>query len=190
MKEFKSRSLTALTTAMFLAAAASSPGSGNDTTRANAALKTNTARDHRVASISISFNITGDSLDVYRRLSDEEHQDVDEELWQKLFNAVNSGGKNRMKNYRTYNDAPDHHEGHQQKGLVRRWMLRKNILPRNPHDVEEEPRGMQYGIRNGVPYCEHTHGAEEDSPFFIHTDSEPRIGARVNVSVNWPLFEY
>ena len=106
------------------------------------------------------------------------------------FDSVNSGGEDRMKNYRSYNDAPDHHEAHQEKGLVRRWMLSKNILPRNPHDVEEEPRGMEYGVRNGVHYCEHTHMAEEESPFYIHTDSRPRIGARVIVTVNWPLFEY
>lgn len=187
MKDLKSGSLAALTATVFVAAAGFAPKSADDALRADAAKESAPAPDHTVASIAIKFSITGDSLDMYRKLNDDQHEAVDADLWKKLRAGVNEGQVNRMKNYREYDDAPDHHEGHDKKGVVRAWMLSKDILPGNPHDVEGEPGEMEYGEENGVEYCRHTHGGEEDSPWYIHSDLQPRIGARVFVTVTWRL---
>lgn len=181
MKNLVSGGMATLSAAVFLATAV--PRSDNENVKVQDPVQTN--GDYETASVSIGFRITGDSLYIYKDLEPREHDEADWDLWYEIWSSI---GEHRKEKYKTYDDAPEHHTAHQNSAAVREWLRRKDILPYNPHELEEDPDDVTYRIVDGVEVCEHNYGVEGDSPFIVHTSRArvfPRIGARVFVTVRW-----
>ena len=142
------------------------------------------------AQVGLSWHVEDESLERYQRLDQTAHERFDRRMWRRVLDSINED-EPREDRFRTYYNAPDHHEAHTEPGSVREWILENDVLPSNPHDVDEDPDEMIYIWEEGVEYCVHEHEVENSpTPFTVTLPSpEGRITASVRLTVTWRLSE-
>lgn len=141
------------------------------------------------ARVGLGWHVEGKSLARYKQLDQKEHSKFDRKMWVRVLAGINEDGVDRTDRFRTYYNAPDHHQAHADPGSVRDWILKNKILPSNPRDVDEDPGEMIYFWDDGEEYCVHEHDVmNSPTPFTVTLpSSKGKITAGVKLTVTWRL---